>query len=150
MGFSAGGHLAAAASTNFSQTLIDNPENISLRPDFSLLIYPVISFTDSLTNKGSRDNLIGKNPLEEGKLKYSNELRVTPQTPPAFLVHASDDSPVPVANSIVYFQALLKFKIYSGLILYPGGGHGFGMNNKTTSDKWMNHLQNWMTDNKFL
>jgi acetyl esterase/lipase len=150
MGFSAGGHLAASLSNNFSQSLITNPLNISLRPDFSLLIYPVISFTDSLANKGSRDNLIGINPSDETKRKFSNELQVSAQTPHAFLVHASNDSPVPVANSIVYYQSLLKLKIYSTLILYPGGNHGFGMNNKTTSSRWMDHLKSWLIDNKYL
>ena len=150
MGFSAGGHLAASLSTNFSQSLISNPLKTSLRPDFSVLIYPVISFTDSLANKGSRDNLIGINPSEETKRKFSNELQVSPRTPHAFLVHASNDSPVPVANSIVYYQSLLKLKIYSTLILYPGGNHGFGMNNKTTSSRWMDHLKSWFIDNKYL
>ena len=150
MGFSAGGHLAASLSNNFSQSLISNPLKTSLRPDFSLLIYPVISFTDSLANKGSRDNLIGKDPSEETKRKFSNELQVSAQTPHAFLVHASNDSPVPVANSIVYYQSLLKLKIYISLILYPGGNHGFGMNNKTTSSPWMDDLKYWLIDNKYL
>lgn len=150
MGFSAGGHLAASLSTNFSQSLISNPLKTSLRPDFSVLIYPVISFTDSLANKGSRDNLIGINPSEVTKRKFSNELQVSAQTPHAFLVHASNDSPVPVTNSIVYYQSLLKLKIYSTLILYPGGNHGFGMNNKTTSSRWMDNLKYWLIDNKYL
>jgi len=150
MGFSAGGHLAASLSTNFSQSLISNPLKTSLRPDFSILIYPVISFIDSLANKGSRDNLIGNNASEETKRRFSNELQVSAQTPHAFLVHASNDGPVPVANSIVYFQSLLKLKIYSSLIIYPGGNHGFGMNNKTTSSRWMDHLKSWLIDNKYL
>lgn len=150
MGFSAGGHLAASLSNNFSQSLISNPLKTSLRPDFSVLIYPVISFTDSLANKGSRDNLIGINPSDEVKRKFSNELQVSAQTPHAFLVHASNDSPVPVANSIVYYQSLLKLKIYSSLILYPGGNHGFGMYNKTTSSRWMDDLKYWLIDNKYL
>lgn len=150
MGFSAGGHLAASASTRFNEQLIGNPKKTSLRPDFSLLIYPVISFMEGITHKGSRLNLLGKVQAPETLRKFSNELRVTEQTPPAFLVHAGDDPAVPVANSISYYEALLKQKIYSNMIIYPHGGHGFGMNNKTTSDKWMNHLQNWMSDNKFL
>ncbi len=150
MGFSAGGHLAASASTRFNETLIPNPGNISLRPDFSVLIYPVISFMDGITHKGSRENLLGKNPDIKTLEKYSNELQVTPQSPPAFLVHAGDDASVPVANSIAYFEALLKFKIYSSLIVYPHGGHGFGMNNKTIADKWMDNLKNWMHACKIL
>lgn len=150
MGFSAGGHLAAMASVQFDDPVIENPIGFSLRPDFSILIYPVISFTDSLTHSGSRDNLLGKNPTKEMITKYSNELQVTPQTPPAFLVHAGDDDLVPAGNSIAYYEALLRQKIFSELILYPHGGHGFGMNNKTTNDKWMDRLKEWMVSNKFL
>ena len=144
MGFSAGGHLAASASTRFTEQLIQNPKQTSLRPDFSVLIYPVISFMDGITHKGSRMNLLGKIQTLETLQKFSNELRVTEQTPPAFLVHAGDDPAVPVANSISYYEALLKQKIYSNMIIYPQGGHGFGMNNKTTKDKYMLNLQNWL------
>lgn len=144
MGFSAGGHLAASASTRFTEQLIENPKQTSLRPDFSVLIYPVISFMDGITHKGSRMNLLGKIQTLETLQKFSNELRVTEQTPPAFLVHAGDDPAVPVANSISYYEALLKQKIYSNMIIYPRGGHGFGMNNKTTKDKYMLNLQNWL------
>ena len=144
MGFSAGGHLAASASTRFTEQLIENPKQTSLRPDFSVLIYPVISFMDGITHKGSRMNLLGKIQPLESLQKFSNELQVTKQTPPAFLVHASDDLAVPVANSLSYYEALLKQKIYSNMIIYPQGGHGFGMNNKTTKDKYMLNLQNWL------
>jgi acetyl esterase/lipase len=144
MGFSAGGHLAASASTRFTEQLIQNPKQTSLRPDFSILIYPVISFMDGITHKGSRMNLLGKIQTLETLQKFSNELRVTEQTPPAFLVHAGDDPAVSVANSISYYEALLKQKIYSNMIIYPHGGHGFGMNNKTTKDKYMLNLQNWL------
>ena len=144
MGFSAGGHLAASASTRFTEQLIQNSKQTSLRPDFSVLIYPVISFIDGITHKGSRMNLLGKIQPLESLQKFSNELQVTKQTPPAFLVHASDDLAVPVANSLSYYEALLKQKIYSNMIIYPQGGHGFGMNNKTTKDKYMLNLQNWL------
>jgi len=150
MGFSAGGHLASTASTHFTHALIDNPLHTSLRPDFSILIYPVISFSDSLKHTGSRNNLIGYNPSEKTIATYSNELQVTPQTPKAFLVHAGDDAVVSVNNSVRYYEALLKNGIYGELLLYPQGGHGFGMNNKTTPDKWMDHLKNWMLSNKYL
>lgn len=150
MGFSAGGHLAASASTRFGETLIANPKNTSLRPDFSILIYPVISFMDGITHRGSRENLLGKNPDLRLLEKYSNELAASPKTPPAFLVHAGDDAAVPVNNSIVYYEALLKHKIYSNMIVYPRGGHGFGMNNKTTADKWMYNLKNWLSSTNML
>jgi len=145
MGFSAGGHLAASASTRFNETLVPNPKNTSLRPDFSILIYPVISFMDGITHRGSRENLLGKNPDLKVLQKYSNELAAGPNTPPAFLVHAGDDASVPVKNSIIYYEALLKHKIYSNLIVYPKGGHGFGMKNKTTEDRWMGNLKNWLS-----
>jgi acetyl esterase/lipase len=150
MGFSAGGHLAATASTHFTKPVIDNAGNISLRPDFSILLYPVISFTDSLAHMGSRTNLIGKDPLPEKIEWYSNEMQVTAQTPPAFLVHAADDKTVNVENSIRYYEALLNNHVLSELHLYPKGGHGFGMNNKTTNDKWMERLKNWMQSNGWL
>ena len=150
MGFSAGGHLAATASTQFGREVIANPKHTSLRPDFSILIYPVISFSDSLTHMGSRINLIGKDAPSGLVQQYSNELQVTKQTPPAFLVHAADDDAVPVGNSIAYYEALLKHGIYSEMLLYPHGNHGFGMNNPTTADKWMDNLKNWMTANKWL
>lgn len=150
MGFSAGGHLAATASTHFGNAVIDNPENISLRPDFSVLIYPVISFTDSLTHMGSRNNLIGRNPSPEMIVQYSNELKVTSQTPPAFLVHASDDKGVKAGNSVKYYEALLRNNVAAELHLYQKGGHGFGLNNKTTADQWMERLKNWLAGNGYL
>ncbi|WP_296147720.1 alpha/beta hydrolase [uncultured Flavobacterium sp.] len=150
MGFSAGGHLAASASTLFNRSLIDNKLKTSLRPDFSILIYPVISFSDSLTHLGSRENLAGKNPSKEIKKLYSCEMQVTPNTPKAFIVHASDDADVSVKNSLAYYQALLKNGIYCEMLLYPHGGHGFGMDNKTTLDKWMDNLKNWMLANDWL
>ncbi len=150
MGFSAGGHLAASASTRFGEALIENPKNTSLRPDFSILIYPVISFMDGITHRGSRENLLGKNPDLKVLEKYSNELAAGPNTAPAFLVHAGDDASVPVKNSIIYYEALLKHKIYSNMIIYPKGGHGFGMKNKTSTVLWMNQLKDWLSDSKFL
>jgi len=150
MGFSAGGHLAATASTHFTVPVIDNANNVSLRPDFSILAYPVISLTDSLAHMGSRNNLIGKDPSPEKIKEYSNDMQVTSQTPPAFLVHASDDKGVKPGNSIRYYEALLRNNIPAELHLYQKGGHGFGLNNKTTPDKWMERLKNWMQSSNFL
>jgi acetyl esterase/lipase len=145
MGFSAGGHLAASLSTRYNEVLIENPRRTSLRPDFSILIYPVISFTDSLTHMGSRNNLIGKNPSPATIRKYSNELQVNKRTPPAFLVHAKDDKGVPWQNSQAYYDALRKFKIPAQVKYYEKGGHGFGMNNPTSDEKWMEDLKAWMS-----
>lgn len=150
MGFSAGGHLAATASTHFAKAVIDNPNNTSLRPDFSMLIYPVISFTDELGHTGSRDNLLGKNAPKEKIKEYSNELQVTSQTPLAFLVHASDDGGVNPMNSTRYYEALLTNKIPAELHIYEKGGHGFGLNNKTTTEKWMERAKNWLASNGLL
>ncbi len=147
MGFSAGGHLASTAGTHFNNAVIKNIKNVSLRPDFMILLYPVISFTDSLAHMGSRTNLIGKNPAQEKIKYYSNELQVTKQTPPTFLVHAKDDGGVKVQNSIAFYDALQKNGVPSEIHLYEKGGHGFGMNNKTSSDKWMDWLQAWMKKN---
>lgn len=143
MGFSAGGHLAASASTLFDTILIENNKNTSLRPDFSILIYPVISFSDSLTHLGSRENLIGLNPNLNLIEHYSCEKQVTQKTPPAFIVHASDDIDVLPENSISYFQSLQKYKIHSELIIYPYGGHGFGMTTKS-GDNWIENLKIWL------
>lgn len=150
MGFSAGGHLAATASTHFNKAAIDNPDNISLRPDFSILIYPVISFRDSLVSMGSRNTLIGEDPQPEKIKEFSNEIQVTAQTPPAFLVHAGDDKGVKVENSIRYYEALRKNNVPGELHIYQKGGHGFGMNNSTTADKWMDRLKNWLQSNGYL
>jgi len=150
MGFSAGGHLASTASTHFNRAVIDNSGNISLRPDFSILIYPVISFTDSLTHEGSRNNLIGKSPSAEKTNEYSNELQVNATMPPAFLVHAKDDDAVKFGNSVQYYEALLRNKVPAELRLYEHGGHGFGLNNTTTTDKWIGRLKTWLKTNHYI
>lgn len=147
MGFSAGGHLAATAGTHFYKAVIPNKENTSLRPDFLLLIYPVISFTDSLTHMGSRNNLIGKNPSPEKITEYSNELQVRDDTPPTFLVHASDDGGVKAGNSIAFYEALLQHHIKAEMHLYQAGGHGFGMYMKNNQEEWMERCRNWMKFN---
>ena len=150
MGFSAGGHLASTAGTHFSNVVIPDAGNISLRPDFMILIYPVISFQDTIGHIGSRDQLIGKQPSQEKINEYSNELQVTSETPPAFLVHASDDDTVNPDNSISFYQSLIKHKVPSELHLYQRGGHGFGMYNKTTDDQWMDRCKSWLKVNGLL
>lgn len=149
MGFSAGGHLASTAGTHFQKTYIDNPKGTSLRPDFMILVYPVISFSDSIGHSGSRDNLIGKAPSPEKIREYSNEQQVTPQTPPAFLVHAKDD-PVKAGNSVVFAEALKKANVPVELYLYDQGGHGYGMYNKSSPVRWMDLVQQWMRKLKFI
>lgn len=150
MGFSAGGHLASTASTHFDKDYISNPNHISLRPDFSILGYPVISMMDSLTHRGSRDNLLGKNPSPETAKNFSNELQVTKNTPRTFLVLADDDNGVNPENSIKYYEALLKNHVPTEMHIYQDGGHGFGTRILEGKDNWMDLLKVWMAHNDFL
>ncbi len=143
-GFSAGGHLAASLSTHYHEALIENPNGTSLRPDFSLLVYPVISMEEGLTHGGSRNNLLGDSPTVAQVIRFSNEQRVTPDTPPAFLVHAEDDLAVPITNSQAYARALEAHGINAKLLVYPKGGHGFGLVNRSTDDRWFDHFLSWL------
>lgn len=147
MGFSAGGHLASSLTVHYKDVKIEDKEGINLRPDFSILIYPVISFTES-EHKGSAEKLAGADP----KLReyFSNDKYVDAETPPTFLVHANDDQVVPVQNSILFNQALVKAKVKAEMHIYQAGGHGFGMKNTTTSEDWFKNLEDWMKGNKFL
>jgi acetyl esterase/lipase len=144
MGFSAGGHLASTAGTAFYVNMLDNPKQTNLRPSFLMLIYPVITFKEPYAHKGSREQLIGKTPNEDMIGLFSSEEQVNETTPPTFLVHASDDAAVSAENSILFYQAMQRKKIPTELHLYQKGGHGFGMNNKTTTDNWMDRLKNWL------
>jgi acetyl esterase/lipase len=144
MGFSAGGHLAATAGTHFEKQEIPNPDHISLRPDFMVLIYPVISFRGALAHTGSEHNLLGETPPPEKIKEYSNEMQVTDQTPPAFLVHAKDDDAVPYQNSIVFAESLRKHHIPAEIFFYEKGGHGFGMTNMTDPRLWMDRCIEWI------
>lgn len=146
MGFSAGGHLASTASTHFDTSVIDNKNNISLRPDFSILAYPVISFSDSIGHIGSRNNLLGKNPSREKINWFSSDKQVTKNTPPAFLVLAANDDAVNPENSIRYFEALRKYNIPAEIHIFQNGGHGFGMR----KNNWMPLLKEWLKNNHYL
>jgi acetyl esterase/lipase len=150
IGFSAGGSLAALTGSHFDDAKINNTNKTSLRPDFMVLLYPVISMTDSLTHGGSHNNLIGSTPTPEQVKYFSNEQNVTKNTPPTMLVHAEDDQTVNVKNSLYFYNALLKNGVPSAMIIYPKGGHGFGLNNKTTPDNWMEHCKNWMISNGWI
>ena len=150
MGFSAGGHLASSLGTHFTNSLIPNAENTNLRPSFLVLGYPVISFADSITHKGSRDNMLGKNASAEKIKLYSNELQVTPQTPPTFLIQAADDQAVKVENSIEFFLALKRNKVPAEIHILQKGGHGFGLHNKAEPSFWLDEVFVWMKANKFI
>lgn len=148
MGFSAGGHLASSASTHYADMKIDNEDNISLRPSFSILIYPVITF-GQYTHAGSVLRLLGEKPTDEQRKYFSSERQVTADTPPTFMVHANNDKAVPVQNSLRYNEALVKNGVPAELHIYQAGGHGFGLFNKTTNDDWFERLKNWLQANKF-
>lgn len=147
IGFSAGGHLAATLATRFDDIIYET-EKISARPDFTILVYPVISMRPDITHKGSSDCLLGKNPSKELIEKFSNELNVGKNTPPAFLVHAQDDKSVPVQNSIEYFTALKKYDIPAELHVFTVGGHGFGLaaGRKTTVSQWPDECLKWLKE----
>jgi len=148
MGFSAGGHLASTLSVHYADMKIQNQENINLRPDFSILIYPVVTF-GKYTHAGSVKALLGETPTDAQRKYYSSELHVTAQTPPTFIVHANNDVTVPVQNSLMYNEALAKNKVIAEMHVYQSGGHGFGLGNKNTTDKWFERLQHWLQVNKF-
>ena len=150
IGFSAGGHLVSTGITKFSESYIENTSNTSLRPDFAILGYPVISMDSAICHKGSRDNLLGKKAADAKLNLFSSDMQVTAQTPPTFLVHASDDKSVPVENSIRFYQALIKNKVNAELHIYQNGGHGFGLHNATTTDAWFERATTWMRVNKFI
>jgi acetyl esterase/lipase len=146
MGFSAGGHLASSEATHYQKALIDNPNNTSLRPDFQILVYPVISMQKGLTHQGSKDQLLGSNPTQEVVDLFSNEMQINPQSPPAYLTHAADDNTVDVDNSILYFEQLRKNKVPVEMHIYPKGNHGFVFGRKN----WMQPLFEWMDASGYL
>jgi len=148
IGFSAGGHLASTAGTHFNKSYIPNVENISLKPNFMMLVYPVISMKDEITHLGSRQNLLGKNPSTEQVLLFSNELHVSTNTPPTWITHAGDDNVVTVENSIRFYQNLIRNKVPAEMHLYPKGNHGFVLSLPT--DEWMQPLFDWMRKSGFV
>jgi acetyl esterase/lipase len=150
MGFSAGGHLASTVATHFTHPLIEGATAEQVRPDFLMLGYPVISFDDAITHAVSRETLLGKTPTLEQIDLYSNEKQVTLQTPPTFIMHAADDKSVVVANSLRFFEALQKHGVSSELIVFPNGGHGFGLNNATTPDRWIERCRDWLLSRGYL
>lgn len=149
LGFSAGGHLAATASTHYDDKVYESAYKVSARPDFSLLMYPVISMENDITHKGSQTNLLGTNPSQDLIDSFSNEKKVTAQTPPAFLIHATDDTVVIPENSINYYLALKKNGVTAELHLYEKGGHGFGLGVNDTSKFWTRDCVEWLKANGY-
>jgi acetyl esterase/lipase len=148
MGFSAGGHLASTLATHFDdgdKNSKDSIEQQSSRPDFAALIYPVISMDPKITHMGSHNNLIGEHADSTLTKLYSNELQVTKQTPPTFLLHATDDGAVPVENSLRFYQALKNNAVQVEMHIFPTGGHGFGLSlDKPELGIWTDLLVAWM------
>lgn len=146
MGFSAGGHLASTGATHYKKALIENKNNTSLRPDFQVLVYPVISMRDSLTHRDSRRQLLGEKPSANAIKEFSNELQVTSDAPPAYITFATDDKLVDVDNGISYYEALRHNKVDVEMHLYSKGGHGFVFREKS----WTEPLFHWMRKNKLI
>lgn len=150
MGFSAGGHLASTCATQFSAgdpKAKDPRERISSRPDFAILIYPVITMGEH-THGGSKRNLLGNNPSPEKVKAYSSELRVTSETPPTFLAHAADDRPVPPINSELFYEALKTKKVPGKYLRLPNGGHGLNGYKGPSWDAWQKQSLEWFEDLK--
>jgi acetyl esterase/lipase len=150
IGFSAGGHLAATLSTHYKDEVYKVLDSSSAKPNFSLLIYPVISMMDDIVHKGSRNRLLGKIPSEEIKNKFSNEKQVNTETPPTFIAHAVHDKGVVVENSIQYLLALKQHKVPAELHVYQNGGHGFGLGKEGTSQFWTNQCEAWLRLNTLI
>jgi len=148
MGFSAGGHLAANLTTHFDHedSFEKDPiDSLSARPDFTVLIYPVITMKKGITHQGSKNSLLGENPSEALVKEFSNELHVQPNTPPTFMVHATDDDVVPVENSLLFYKALKEKNISAELHIYPKGGHGFSLAlGKGYLQSWTDRLYDWL------
>jgi acetyl esterase/lipase len=155
MGFSAGGHLAATLDTHFdagNSQAEDSVDTQSCRPDFAILVYPVISMKDGITHPGSKQNLLGPDPDPALIENLSNETQVTAQTPPTLLVHAEDDNLVPIQNSRLMYEALKKAGVQSAFQKYPTGGHGFGYGCKPDHSPahWLDKVAGWLKDQGFM
>ena len=150
MGFSAGGHLASTLGTHFDHEDTfqkDSVDALDARPDFMALIYPVITMNTEFTHQGSRNSLLGKDPSEIQVKNFSNELQIKENTPPTFIIHATDDEAVPVENSLLFYQALREKGIYTEMHIYPEGGHGFSLAiNKGSLSSWTERYHDWLKD----
>lgn len=149
LGFSAGGHLASTAVTHFDDgdsAQADPIDQASCRPDFGILCYPVISFTDdAVMHRGSRDNLLGKDPSPELIQSLSNDKQITAKTPPIFLWHTSEDRGVVPANSILFYLGCIKAGVPAELHIYEKGPHGIGLAKKFPgADQWSLQCEQWM------
>lgn len=152
IGFSAGGHLASTAATHFDQgdpNAVDFVDRVSCRPDFAILIYPVISMGEK-THQGSKTNLLGEEPTETLVELFSNEKQVTDKTPPTFLAHAKDDFAVVIENSQMFYAAMQAHKVPGELLELPSGGHGLDGYQGPMWDAWQEKSVAWLTELKFI
>ncbi|WP_231959511.1 alpha/beta hydrolase [Nonlabens sp. Hel1_33_55] len=150
IGFSAGGHLASTLSTHYMDEVYKLTDNQSCKPDFAMLIYPVITMKEEFTHQGSKSNLIGDDPKESLVKSYSNEDQINKETPPTILIHALDDKSVPYENSVMYFDALQENNVPSEIHLYQKGGHGFGLDENGPSSNWPEACEQWLRTNSFI
>ena len=152
IGFSAGGHLASTAGTHFDHgdSKADDPlDRLSSRPDFMILVYPVVTMGRG-THGGSRNNLLGRNPSAEMIELFSNERQVTAETSPAFLAHAVDDRPVPPVNSRRLHAALKAKKVPAEYLELPNGGHGLNGYRGPSWDAWQKNSLLWLARQKMI
>lgn len=152
-GFSAGGHLASTAATHFdagNSSASDPIDRVGSRPDFAILSYAVISLGE-YAHVGSRNNLLGKEPDPKLVEDLSNDLRVTPQTPPTFLFHTSADTAVPAENSVRFYLALRKAGVPAEMHIFQNGPHGVGLApTDATLSAWGGLLANWLRERGLL
>jgi acetyl esterase/lipase len=148
MGFSAGGHLAAMCATlwneRFPQETSDETDRLECRPDFAVLVYPVITMAEPWTHGGSKRRLIGADMSPQLAAQLSTDRRVTADTPPCFLVHAADDGGVPVRNSLEFAARCAESKVPVVCHVFATGGHGFGLEGRGDSADWTAFLERWL------
>ncbi|MEX0362858.1 MAG: alpha/beta hydrolase, partial [Allomuricauda sp.] len=148
MGFSAGGHLASSLGVHYNDKVYDKQDEadeLGARPNFMALIYPVITMDDTFTHQGSREALLGNQKSDALKRRFSNELHVDADTPPTFLLHATDDEAVVVENSLRFYSSLKDHEVPATMHIYPSGGHGFALGlNHTLLNGWLNRFFDWL------
>ncbi len=147
IGYSAGGHLASTLANRFYKAYVANPDRIDLRPDFMILVYPVISMQSDITHLDSREALLGANPSAEQVRLFSSELQVSERAPPTLILHATDDQLVDVSNSLRYYEALRHAGVPVEMRLFEKGQHGFFL---MPRDRWQSTITEWLISNGWL
>lgn len=148
MGFSAGGHLASMCATMWEEQFAEEGKDAvdaqECRPDFAVMVYPVITMAESWGHRGSKRRLLGETPAPELVERVSTDRRVNPKTPPCFLVHAADDGGVPVRNSLEFTGSCAENKVPVVCHVYSKGGHGFGLKGRGDSGDWTDQFDEWL------